>query len=163
MATMIPNANCWIGFSPTLPAAVTLIPKLAEITAAVDLTEYVISLTASMTGNTVPVPALDSRFERTIPGTLTAQFSAEMYREAITAQDLAFTNLPIDQNGVFYISRFGGLGVDKRPITADKVDVWVVKVSAATDSPISSNTAATFSLTCSVPQPPKIGAVVTAT
>lgn len=160
MSTLIPNENCWIGFSAAMPAAADLVPTAAEITAATELTDFVISLTANSQGNTVPTPKLSSLFETTIPGTSTASFTAEMYRDSVKADDLAWNLLQKDTPGVFYISRFGGTGTGKKPVATDDVEVWPVRVTSRTASALTSNTAQTFTLTCSVPEPPNEDAVV---
>ena len=160
MSTLIPNENCWIGFSPDMPASPTLAPTTAEITTAVELTEFVISLTANATGNTVPIPSLKSLFEKSIPGTSSAQFTCEMYRDENDADDVAWNTLPRDTAGVFYISRFGGTGTGKKPIAGDKVEVWPVRVTSRAGSAMTSNTAQTFTLTCSIPVEPNEDAVV---
>lgn len=157
MSTLIPNENCWIGFGATMPASETLVPTGAELTSAVDLTEFVISITASAQGNTVPIPSLKSMFERSIPGTSTATFTAEMYRDSVDADDLAWKALARGENGVFYIARFKA----GKPVIADTIEVWPVKVSARVASAMSSNTAQTFSLTCSVPEIPNEAATIT--
>jgi len=163
MSTLIPNENCWIGFSATMPADdVTLVPTAAEIAAATELTDFVISLTASSQGNTVPTPKLKSLFEPSIPGTSTAQFTAEMYRDSVLADDVAWNTLPRNTEGVFYIARFGGTGTDLLPIADDVVEVWPVRVSSRAPSAMTSNTAQTFTLTCSVPQEPNEAATVAA-
>lgn len=162
MSTLIPNENCWIGFATAMPAASTLIPTPAEVAAAVPLTDMIISITANSQGNTVPTPKLSSLFETSIPGTSSAQFSAEMYRDSVAANDVAWTTLPRGTSGVFYISRFGGTGTGLLPIAADEVEVWPVIVTSRSASALSSNTAQTFTLTCSVPVPPNEGAVISA-
>lgn len=161
MSTLIPNENSFIAFSPTMPAAPTLVPKASEVAAAIPLVEYLISLTASSQGNTVPTPKLSSLFEPSIPGTSTAQFTAEMYRDSDPAEDKAWTLLPRNTAGVFYIARFGGKGANLLPISGDIVEVWPVRVTSRSASAMSSNTAQTFTLTCSVPQEPNEEAVVT--
>lgn len=161
MSTLIPNENCWIGFSTAMPAAsTTLVPIAAEITAATELTDFIISLTANSQGNAVPTPKLKTMFETSIPGTSTATFSAEMYRDSVSANDTAWNMLPRNTSGVFYISRFGGTGAGLKPIATDKVEVWPVRVISRAGSAMSSNTAQTFTLTCSVPQEPNENATV---
>ena len=159
MSTLIPNQNCFIGFSIVVPTNLAA-PSAAQLAAATDLTDFVISLTASAQGNAVPTPRLRRLFETTIPGTSSASFSVEMYRDNVS--DVAWDLLPRDTAGVFYISRFGGLGANKRPILADKVEVWEVRVVSRAGSAMSSNTAQTFTLTCSVPNEPAEAAVVAA-
>ena len=162
MSTLIPNENCWIAFSADLPSAASLAPTVAELTAATELTDFIISLTAASQGNSVPTPRLKSMFETSIPGTSSAQFTCEMYRDELEADDVAWNLLPRNTAGVFYISRFGGSGPEKRPIAAEKVEVWPVRVTSRAASAMSSNTAQTFTLTCSNPTEPNEDAVVLA-
>lgn len=162
MSTLIPNENCYIGFATARPAAASLQPTAAEVAAAKDLTEFFISLTANATGNTVPIPSLNSLFERSIPGTVSAQFSAELYRDHVPADDIAWDSLDRGTAGYFFISRFGGKGAKRLPILADIVEVWPVLVTTRAGSQLTSNTAQTFSLTCSVPEEPNENAVVLA-
>jgi hypothetical protein len=160
MSTLIPNENCWVGFSDVMPAAADLVPTAAEVAAADELTDFLISLTANSTGNTVPTPKLSSLFEPSIPGTSTAAFTAEMYRDSDPLEDKAWTMLPRNTAGVFYISRFGGTGTGMMPIANDMVETWPVRVTSRSASAMTSNTAQTFTLTCSVPQEPNEAAKV---
>jgi len=160
MSTLIPNENCYIAFSEDMPAAPTLVPTAAEVAAATVLTDFIISLTANATGNTVPTPKLSSLFEPSIPGTSTAQFTAEMYRDSVHADDIAWNLLPRNTSGVFYIARFGGTGPDLLPIATDHVESWPVRITSRAASAMTSNTAQTFTLTCSVPQEPNEDATI---
>lgn len=162
MSTLIPNENCWIGFSEDVPASPLLIPTAAEVAAATELTEFFISLTANATGNTVPTPKLSSLFEPSIPGTSTAQFTAEMYRDSVYEDDIAWNMLPRNTSGVFYVSRFGGTGPGLLPVATNHVETWVVRVTSRAGSAMSSNTAQTFTLTCSVPVEPNEDALIAA-
>jgi len=162
MSTLIPNENSWIGFSTTMPAAADLVPAAAEVAAATELTDFLISLTASSQGNTVPTPKLSSLFETSIPGTSTAQFTAEFYRDSVKANDTAWNMLERNVSGVFYISRFGGTGAGKLPVATDTVEVWPVRISSRSASAMSSNTAQTFTCTASIPQEPNEDAVIAA-
>jgi hypothetical protein len=83
-----------------------------------------------------------------------------MYRDSVAANDDAWTLLPRNTSGVFYISRFGGTGANLKPIATDVVEVWPVRVISRAASAMSSNTAQTFTLTCSVPAEPNENAVV---
>ena len=162
MSTLIPNENCWISFSATPPASGTMAPTALEITSSTELTDFCISITASAQGNAVPTPKLTSLFETSIPGTSTATFTAEMYRDSVSANDTAWNMLARGNPGTFYISRFGGTGTGKKPIATNVVEVWPVNVTSRTASAMSSNTAQTFTLTCSVPKVPNEAAVVLA-
>ena len=164
MSTLIPNENCWIGVSLTAPstALTTLIPTAAEITAATELTDFIISITASSQGNAVPTPKLKSLFETSIPGTSTATFTAECYRDSVTANDTAWNMLARGVKAWFYISRFGGTGAGLKPIVTNIVEVWPVQVTSRSASAMSSNTAQTFSLSCAVPVKPNEAATIAA-
>lgn len=159
MARIIPNQNTWVGFSETEPAVLNS-PSEAEITAAHTLTCYISSINASSQGNTVPTPDLCSLFETSVPGTSTAQFQSDMYRD--DEDDLAWNVLPRGQRGVFYISRFGGDGDEYRPLSGQKVEVWPVQVTSRTAGALSSNTPQSFSVTCAVPKEPEEDGVVDA-
>lgn len=156
MTKVIPNANTWVGFATTVANIQS--PTTTEITNSVNLTPLLISITASSTGNTVPTPTLDTLFETNIPGTSAADFSADFYRD--DASDTAWTTLPRGTKGFFIISRFGGTGVNKRPVSGQKVEVWPVQVTARSAGAMTSNTAQTFTSMCSVPIEPAESATV---
>lgn len=156
MARIIPNENTWVGFATTV--ASTSAPTAANITSAVDLTHYVISINASAQGNTVPTPSFDTLFETSIAGTTQASFSADFYRD--DEDDDAWDTLARATEGYFIISRFGGAGTNNKPIAADKVEVWPVVVVSRTMANMSNNTVMTFTVTCSVPEEPAESATV---
>jgi len=158
MARIIPNENSWVGFATTV--ASTSAPTAANVTAAVPLTPLLISINASSQGNTVPTPSLDTLFETSVPGTSTATFTADFYRD--TAADTAWTTLPRGTAGFFIISRFGGAGTANKPVALDPVEVWPVTVTSRTNSNMASNQVLTFTLTCSVGSEPNEAAVVAA-
>lgn len=160
MARFIPNENSWVGFTTARPGALAA-PTAAEIAAATDITSFVISVNAQTTGNSVPTPNLDSLFETSISGTVTASFTADFYRD--TTADTAWTTLPRGTVGFFFISRYGGSGANQMPIAGQNVEVWPVKVTARTASALTSNTAQTFTLTCAIPEEAQENAVVVAT
>lgn len=157
MARIIPNENTWIGFTTTAPASLSA-PTTAEIDACTVLTPYVVSLTASSQGNTVPTPNLDSLFETNVPGTNTASFTADFYRD--DAADTAWTTLPRATKGYFIVSRFGGSGTNQKPTVGNVVEVWPVWVTARTAGALASNTAQTFTVTAAVPVEPVENAIV---
>lgn len=157
MANMIPNQNSFVGFIASASGkpfgtTVTAAPTLAEINGAVDLTDFVVSINAAATGNTVPTPRLKSLFETSVPGTSAAQFSADMYRD--DANDLAWTTLPRGTKGTFIIQRFGGTGAGGRPAATQLTEAWPVQVVSRAASGLQSGQAETFTLTCSVPVEP---------
>lgn len=159
MAKFIPNANTWIGYIDTLTNLADgvdgLIPAVADITGSTDLTGLTISITASAQGNTVPTPALNSLFETSIPGSNQASFSGDFYRD--DPDDDAWTTLPRGTEGFIIISRN-----DPAPTTGDWVEVWPVVVTSRTASQLTSNTAQSFTVTCSIPRIPNEGCQITA-
>lgn len=160
MARLIPNESTWIGFATTIANATTLVPSAANVSGAVDLTSFVVSLNATSQGNTVPTPNFDSLFETSTPGTVTAQFSADFYRD--DASDTAWTTLPRQTEGYFIISRFGGTGTGGLPVATNKVEVWPVTVTSRTMQNMSSNQVLMFSVTCAVTKEPNESATVSA-
>lgn len=159
---VIPNEESWIAFSPTVPANLAA-PSIATDLGAVgtlDVTDLVVSLTANATGNAVPTPRLKSLFETSVPGTSTATFTGDFYRDDV--DDAAWDALPRGTVGVFYISRFGGTGPEHRPAVGEPVEVWPIQVISRSAGPLTSNTAQTFTLTASVPAEPEEDAVVAA-
>lgn len=153
MAKIIPNGESWIGFNTTVASKTA--PTVANITGATNLTPTLISITATSSGNSVPTPTLDTLFETNIPGTSTASFSADFYRDNVSAVDVAFTALTRGTSGFFLISRFGGGGALKAPsVAGNKVDVWPVRVISRASNALTSNTAQTFTVTCAVPDEP---------
>lgn len=160
MARLIPNERTWVGFA--LAVADIEAPTAAEIAGAEDLTCLIVSLNASATGNTVPTPAFCSLFETSVPGTSTATFTADFYRDddPSAAGDAAWKVLPRGQRGYFIISRFGGSGANQMPISGDTCEVWPVYIVSRAMTNMASNTAMTFTCTASVPEIPAEDATV---
>lgn len=162
MARLIPNERTWVGFA--IAVSDIAAPTAAEIEAAVDLTCLIVSLNASATGNTVPTPAFCSLFETSVPGTSTATFTADFYRDDDPGVDgdAAWKALPRGTKGYFIISRFGGSGAAQMPIAADECEIWPVYIVSRAMTNMASNTAMTFTCTASVPEVPAEDAVVAA-
>lgn len=159
MARIIPNEQTWIGFTTVRPADLAA-PTDTEIAAATALTPFIVSLNPSSQGNTVPTPSLDILFETSVPGTVQASFTGDMYRDDET--DTAWDLLPRGTSGYFFVSRFGGTGANQMPEAGQPVEVWPIKVVSRTMAAIASNTVQTFTLTGSVPEEPEENAVVAA-
>ena len=157
MARLIPNENTYVAFSATVPTDLAA-PKASDISAAIDLTGYCISLNASAQGNTVPTPSFDSLFETSTAGTSAATFSADFYRD--DEDDTAWETLPRGTRGVIYISRYGGTGTGNLPISGDDIEVWPVMVTSRTMANMTSNTVLTFTATCAVTVEPAESAIV---
>jgi hypothetical protein len=159
MARIIPNQNTFIGFTTTRPASLAA-PTEAEVADSDNVTEFVVSLTANSQGNTIPTPSLDTLFETSVPGTSTASFTADFYRD--DEDDSAWTLMTRGLKGYFYISRFGGTGANNIPEAGDYVEVWPVTITSRTAGALASNTAQTFTVTAAVPEEPAEDAVVAA-
>lgn len=157
MARVIPNENTWIAFATTRPATPAQ-PSVAELTAATDVTCFVMSINASAQGNTVPTPSLCSLFETSVPGTSQATFQGDFYRDDTKVgqdiTDVAWNLLPRGTKGYFYISRFGGTGTDARPVAGEAVEVWPVQITSRAAGALSSNTAQTFTVNAAVNEEP---------
>lgn len=135
-------------------------PHIADITSALTLTHYVMSLNFSSAGNVVPTPALDSLFESSIVGTSQATATMDCYRD--DEVDLAWDTLPRGTKGYVFVSRFGGTGANNAPIVGETVEVWPVTVVSRAMANMANNTVETFTVTYSVPIEPVEDAVVVA-
>lgn len=165
MAQLIPNENTFVGViaeaaNKPFGLTVTGAPTLAEIAGAVDLTDFLISLNASASGNSVPTPRLKSLFETSVPGTSSATFTADFYRD--DENDLAWTTLPRGTRATFIVQRFGGTGTGGRPVATEETEVWSVQVISRAGSALQSGSAQTFTMTGSVPVEPNESYVVPA-
>lgn len=156
MTRLIPNENTWIGFAPTVADMDAV--KTTEITSAINVTGYCLSINASTTGNTVPTPTLDTLFETSIAGTVTGSLTADFYRDDDV--DLAWETFPRKTKGYLLISRFGGSGTNAEPITGDNIEVWPMLVVSRTMAAGGSNTVMSFTVTASIPEEPVEDATV---
>lgn len=164
MARIIPNENTFVQFVPTI--ANLAAPTKTEIAAGVNLTPFVISINASTRGNVVQTPSFDTKFETSIPGTVTATFEMDLYRD--DENDDAWDTLPRDTRGYVVVTRFGGSGGPSTtpptplnsPTTGDVVEVWPVFVVSRSATNLTSNTAQTFQVQCSVFEVPSEDSVV---
>jgi hypothetical protein len=158
MARLIPNENTRVFFLLAL-ADEDLNPTVAEIgTDGVELTDFLVTLDASTTGNTVPTPSFASLFETSISGTVTATFTAEFYRD--DEDDLAWETLPRATDGFFVVSRFGFAGDD--PVADDLVEVWPVRITSRSPMALTNNEVQRFGVEAAIPQEPNEDAVVLA-
>jgi len=163
MARLIPNEKTYVCFVPSDaadPVSAITAPTVAEAAGGTDLSGFIVSLNASSTGNTLPTPEFSTLFETSIPGTVSAQFSADFYRDDAT--DTAWDALPRAKEGHFIISRFGGSGTDNLPVENDEVEVWPVTVTSRTMQNMASNSVMMFSVQCSVPVEPEEAVLVVA-
>lgn len=156
MAKLIPNEVTKIHF--VLNIADKNAPTALEIDGGTDLTAFVVSLEASASGDTVATPSFDSLFETSIPGTVSATFTAELYRD--DANDLAWNTLPRATMGYFVIARFGWSGAGNTPAVGDDCEVWPVRVTTRSALALTNNESQRFNLECSVHEVPAEDATV---
>lgn len=153
MARLIPNQATKVYFVPEdLDVLDPSSYAAADAVAGEDLTGLLVTLDASARGNSVPTPDFESLFETSIPGTSTATFTAEFYRD--DAADDAWDALPRNTEGVFVILRFGGSGADGAAAAGDDAELWPVRVTTRAGLPLTSNEAQRFNIECSVPVEP---------
>lgn len=155
MARLIPNENTRVFFVPAI-ASPALIPTPTEVNGGTDLTDFLVTLDASTSGNTVPTPSFASLFETSISGTVSASFTAEFYRDDTT--DTAWDTLPRATNGYFVISRFGFAGATAA--NGDEVEVWPVLITARSAMSLTNNEVQRFGIESSVPEEPNEAAVI---
>jgi hypothetical protein len=164
MARIIPNEETFVQFVPVI--ANIAAPTKTELAGGVNLTPFIVSVNASTRGNVVQTPSFDTRFETSIPGTVTSTFEMDLYRD--DDADTAWDTLPRETQGYVVISRFGGTGGPSStpaqplhsPTTGDHVEVWPVFVVSRSATNLTSNTAQTFQVQCSVFEEPSEDSVV---
>jgi hypothetical protein len=159
MARLIPNENTEVYFLLTI-AEDSLAPTVAEIEGGVRLTDFILTLDGSTTGNTVPTPTFASLFETSISGTVSATFTAEFYRD--DEDDLAWDTLPRATNGFFVVSRFGFSGIEGAPAAGDEVEVWPVRLTARSAMALTNNEVQRFGIEAAIPVEPNEAAIVLA-
>lgn len=162
MGKLIPNERTKVVFCTTISNKNA--PTVAEITAGVPLTGFLTTLDANARGNTVPTPSFDSLFETSIPGTNTATFSAEFYRD--DTADTAWDTLPRMTSGFFVVARFGwnqaGGGTGQTPVAGDEVEVWPTRITSRAPVALANNDAQRFNVDASVSEVPAESASVAA-
>lgn len=154
MARLIPNENTDVRFVATI--ANTASPTVTEITGGVNLTDFIITLDASTSGNTLPTPTFASLFETSISGTVTATFTAEFYRD--DTNDLAWNTLPRGTNGFIVVSRFGYTG--GTPTAGDDIEVWPVRITTRSAMALTNNEVQRFGIEAAIPSVPNEAANV---
>lgn len=162
MARLIPNENTKVLFVPVIVDD-DLEPTVLELDTtedAIDLTEFLVTLDASTSGNTVPTPSFASLFETSISGTVSATFTAEFYRD--DTADTAWDTLPRATSGYFVIARFGWPHVSGLPVAGNEVEVWPVLITARSAMSLTNNEVQRFGIESSVPVEPNEAAAVLA-
>lgn len=153
MSRLIPNEATKVYFDPGVLSAVDPSDVAATaLTGGIDLTGFLVTLDASARGNTVPTPDFESLFETSVPGTSSATFTAEFYRDSDA--DTAWETLPRNTEGIFGILRFGGGGTGGAAAASDEAEIWPVRVTTRAAMPLTNNEVQRFSIECAVPVEP---------
>jgi len=101
-----------------------LSPTRAELNAGIDLTNEIAEMTGfTVSSDTQDVPDMSGRFTAKIPGRITADDSAIRFYASSNSNDVR-TVLPRDTAG--YVATLW-----EGDVTGQKMDVWPVKVTAA--------------------------------
>ena len=151
MARLIPNEATKVHFVPDIDDISA--PTVTEISDGTDLTNFLVTLEASTTGQTVPTPAFDSLFETNVPGTASATFTAEFYRD--DEEDTAWDTLPRATDGYMVIARFGWSSEDNdEPESGDDCEVWPIRVTTRSALALTNNEVQRFNVEASVPVEP---------
>lgn len=161
IARLIPNENTEVYFTAAI-ADSDLNPTDDEINVdGVRLTDYLITLDASTSGNTVPTPSFASLFETSISGTVTATFTAEFYRD--DGDDLAWDTLPRATDGYIIVARFGFGGATNDEATdTDECEVWPVRITSRSAMALTNNEVQRFGIEAAIPEEPNEAATVSA-
>lgn len=158
MARLIPNENTQVFFAPAI--ADLAAPTVAEIEGGTDLTDFILTMDASTSGNELPTPTFASLFETSISGTVTSSFTAEFYRDDET--DTAWETLPRATDGYFVVSRFGFSGADGAPAAGDDCEVWPVRLTTRSATALQNNEVQRFGIEAAIPEEPAEDATVAA-
>ena len=157
MARLIPNENTQVFLVPTIADA-ALNPTVTEVSGGQELTDFLVTMDASTTGNTVPTPTFASLFETSISGTVSATLTAEFYRDDET--DTAWDALPRGTNGYLVVARFGFTG--GTPTDADECEVWPIRVTSRSNMALTNNEVMRFGIEAGIPEVPNEAAIVSA-
>jgi hypothetical protein len=152
-------------FVPTIVSKAA--PSVAEITAGVDLTGFLVrdGLATPFQGSTIPAATMADRYNATAPGSYGGQpITATFHRDDVTASDLAWTTLVEGTAGFLVVRRFGGATKSSTDavVAAQRVEVWPISVISREMLPTADNELQRFQVSCAVPTPPARDAVVAA-
>ncbi|MDT0477401.1 hypothetical protein RM863_35295 [Streptomyces sp. DSM 41014] len=158
-----------IYFAPTIASMAA--PKVSEISAGVNLSDYVTrdGLKTPSSGNTIDAADIGSRFNKTAPGTYggdAAEITA--HRDSKSTTDLAWSTLPQDAIGFLIVARQGfaqsvttGLGTKAgTPTVADRCEVYPVTVISRAANDTGDNETSKFTASLAITGEPAQDAVV---
>lgn len=115
------NGRLWFVASIANPAA----PTVAELTAGIDLTPFLVrdTLATPASASTLDASDASSRQNKTAPGNYGGDpVTATFHRESVTADDDAWSTLVPDTDGNLVVRRFGGSAL--APAAGHKVEVY---------------------------------------
>jgi len=160
MARRIYDGEIRVYWVPGLATITNLsAPTVVQITTTgEDVTEFMASLDTPLEGEAAPSADLSSAFDKTVAGTFGGTVSAEMYREDLPADDIAWPLFVRNATGYFVIRRFGGSTV---AITAlDEVEVWPLRVITRSPAAAERGAVQTFNVNFAALDDPVLDAVV---
>ena len=161
MAKFTYDGNIKVWWVTTLTS--TTAPSLAEITAGVELTPFMRSLSLPFSGSVVDSGTADSRFNTTVPGTFGGQeASFTGTRDDVDANDDAYAALARDEIGYLVVSWTGGSGANNAIAATDEVDVWEAQVISRQNADYGRQTLGEFTSTFSILSVPDEGSTVAA-
>lgn len=140
----------------------TTAPTAAEINAGVDLTTFITrdGLDTPLKGNVRDGADISSLYNATSGGTYGGDpIVLTMFRDAVYADDDAFTTLTRGLTGFIVICRFFGAGTGNIAASA-KVEVWPIEVISREPMKIAKDENQKIMVTCAVPSTPKLDQTV---
>lgn len=160
MARRIYDGEIRVYWVPGLATITNLsAPTVASITTTgEDVTPFLASLDTPLEGEAAPSPDLSSAFDKTVAGTFGGNVTAEMYREDLAADDLAWPLFIRNATGYLVIRRFGGSTV--AIAVADEVEVWPVRVITRSPAAAERGAVQTFNVSFAALDDPVLDAVV---
>lgn len=162
MARITPDGISKVWFVPTLSS--TTSPSLAQIEAGTELTPFITpqGVNTPDEGQEADASDLSSARDKTVPSTVSGQYTGEFYRDDVPANDEAWSALPRLAEGYLVIARFGGSGTDNAIAATDSVEVTQVRVANRSNSGLPRGQVLRFSTVMSVSAEPVLDATVAA-
>ena len=137
-------------------------PEDTEINAGVDLSPFLTrdGLDTPLKGNTRDASDITSLYNSTSAGTYGGDpITLVLYRDAVYADDDAYTTLTRGLTGFLVICRFFGAGTGNIAAAA-RVEVWPIEVLSREAMKTAQDENQKVTVTCAVPDPPNIDVAV---
>ena len=159
MARRIYDGEIKIQWVPGLAAITDLDdPTTVQLATGQDVTEFMANLSTPLEGEAAPSADLSSAFDKTVAGTFGGNISAEMYREDLVADDIAWPLFVRNTTGYMVIRRFGGTAVAFA--NGQIVEVWPVRVITRSPADAERGAVQTFTVSFAALDEPVLDATV---